>query len=141
MKTSAATSSNRPTLQKLTLHRVSKVLDVQLSNGQTYALSAEYLRVHSPSAEVRGHGKPQLQTGKQLVGITDVKAVGHYGARLCFDDGHDTGLYTWPFLIDLCLQHDTRWQSYLSALESAGASRNPHESAVRWMPTERPPQP
>ncbi|MEJ2682708.1 MAG: DUF971 domain-containing protein [Gammaproteobacteria bacterium] len=119
-------------VEKLTLHRTSKVLHIQLSNAHAYSLSAEYLRVYSPSAEVRGHGKATLQTGKLNVGITDIQPVGHYGVRLYFDDNHNTGLYSWPYLIDLCTHQETRWQRYLTELEDNNASRDPHESTIRW---------
>lgn len=123
-----------PSIEELILHKKSKTLDIVLKNGTKYTLSTEYLRVHSPSAEVKGHGKPNLQTGKQFVGITQLSPVGHYGIRITFDDGHDTGLYTWQYLITLAESEDALWQKYLDALQAAGATRNPDETVVKWMP-------
>ena len=88
----------------------------------------------SPSAEVRGHGKPILQTGKQEVGLTGVETAGRYALKLVFDDGHDSGLYTWAYLYQLATEQETRWQHYLDQLHTAGASRDPHTSAIRLLP-------
>ncbi len=107
------------------LHRRSRTLEVHFDDDRRFDLSAEYLRVHSPSAEVRGHGPGQavLQVGKQDVGITDVTAVGQYAVRLSFDDGHDTGLYSWDLLYDLGSNRERYWQEYLEALGQAGYPR------------------
>ena len=96
-------------------------------------LSCEFLRVHSPSAEVKGHGPGQevLQTGKKEVTITDIKPVGNYALQLVFDDGHDTGLYSWDYLHRLCIEQEERWQNYLARLNEAGASRDPDVQVVR----------
>lgn len=126
--------TSSPSIQDLVLHKKSKTLDIVLDNGTQYTLGAEFLRVHSPSAEVKGHGKPNLQTGKQYVGITNLSPVGHYGVRISFDDGHDTGLYTWQYLITLAETESELWQKYLNALDAAGATRNPDETVVKWMP-------
>ena len=109
------------------LRTQSKKLELTYADGQCYSLSCEYLRVHSPSAEVRGHGSDQevLQTGKQHVGIRAIKPVGNYALQLEFDDDHDTGLYSWDYLHELCLMQDTWWQNYLDRLSAAGASRDP----------------
>ena len=94
---------------------------------ESYRLSFEFLRVHSPSAEVRGHGvgNAVLQTGKQDVIITAVEPAGNYGLKLVFSDGHDSGIYTWPLLKNYCENQELMWSDYLAALESAGASRAP----------------
>lgn len=124
-------SEPRPT--DIVLHQASRVLEVSFDDGQRFALPCEYLRVHSPSAEVQGHGPGQriLQTGKRHVNITAVEPVGHYAVRLVFDDGHDTGLYTWSKLHELGTQQERYWQAYLDALEAAGASRDPAPTARR----------
>ncbi len=109
------------------LHSRSKLLDLEYGDGERYSLSCEYLRVYSPSAEVLGHGPGQevLQTGKMKVGITAINPVGNYALQLVFDDGHDTGLYSWDYLYQLCSEQDSRWQDYVDRLAQAGASRDP----------------
>lgn len=99
----------------------------ELGNSeQCYALSFEFLRVHSPSAEVRGHGQGSevLQYGKKRVTITNIEPVGNYAIKLVFSDGHDSGLYTWPLLQNFCLNQASLWQQYLAKLEEAGKSRD-----------------
>lgn len=100
---------------------------------ERYRLPWEYLRVYSPSAEVRGHHPSQavLQTGKQQVGIRALKPVGHYALQIVFDDGHDSGLYTWDYLYRLCAQREALWQAYLDDLAAAGASRDPETQVLR----------
>jgi DUF971 family protein len=107
------------------LRRQSKRLDVRFSDGHEAELSAEYLRVHSPSAEVKGHaaGEGLLVSGKRDVGIDRVEAVGRYAVRIVFDDGHATGLYTWPILYELSRNQERNWQRYLERLAQAGQSR------------------
>ena len=114
----------KPTAIKL--HKQSKTLEIHYGS-QGYTLPAEYLRVHSPSAEVRGHGPGQetLQQGKRGVAVTRIEPVGHYAARLIFDDGHDSGLYTWKYLFELGSNQDSYWQTYLDRLQAAGYSREP----------------
>ena len=109
------------------LHSRSRQLELKYAGDESYTLSCEYLRVHSPSAEVLGHGRGQevLQTGKMNVGITAINPVGNYALQLVFDDGHDTGLYSWRYLYELCTEQDARWQKYLDRLAEAGASRDP----------------
>ena len=104
-----------PTPTELRLRKQSRVLEVAFSETERYSLPFEYLRVHSPSAEVQGHGPGQetLVLGKQQVLITAVEPVGQYAVRLVFDDGHDTGLYTWKYLRELGAEHATRWTAYL----------------------------
>ena len=107
------------------LHRGSGVLELQYDDGRRFQLSAEYLRVYSPSAEVRGHGPGQavLQVGKERVGISDLEPVGNYALRIHFDDGHNTGLYSWDLLYDLGENHARYWQEYLDSLAEAGYQR------------------
>ena len=107
------------------LHKKSKTLEL-IYGDQHYELTAEYLRVHSPSAEVRGHGVGNgiLQTGKKFVGIESIEPSGRYALKIAFDDGHDSGLYTWAYLHDLAENHDQHWQSYLDQLSAAGQSRD-----------------
>lgn len=107
------------------LHKKTAVLELRYEDGGLYSLPAELLRVYSPSAEVRGHGPGQevLQTGKKHVKITNVEPVGHYGVKLHFDDGHNTGIYTWEYLRELALTQPEKWQVYLQRLKAAGASR------------------
>jgi DUF971 family protein len=109
------------------LHQRSRMLELEYEGGERHSLSCEYLRVYSPSAEVLGHGPGQevLQTGKMNVAITAIKPVGNYALQLVFDDGHDTGLYSWTYLYELCRTRDTRWQEYLARLDKAGAARDP----------------
>jgi DUF971 family protein len=116
-----------PTPTEITLHQKSKTLEIAFDDGARYSLPAEFLRVHSPSAEVRGHGPGQevLQVGKRDVALTGVEPVGSYAIKLVFDDGHDSGLYTWEYLHELGEHQDALWQDYLHRLEQAGASRGP----------------
>jgi DUF971 family protein len=108
------------------LHQQSRKLEIAFDDGQRFALPCEYLRVFSPSAEVRGHGVGQevLQTGKRNVNITALEPVGHYALKLTFDDGHDSGLFSWDYLYELGVQHDANWQDYLNRLAAAGATRD-----------------
>ncbi len=110
------------------LRRKSAILTLTYADGTRYDLSAEFLRVHSPSAEVRGHGKGQavLQVGKRNVGFINVEAVGNYAIKLEFDDGHNSGIFSWDYLHQLCTQYEPMWQTYLQSLQEAGASRDPH---------------
>ena len=115
----------RPT--EIKLHQASRVLEVTFDDGRQYRLPCEYLRVFSPSAEVRGHGPGQevLQVGKREVGIDSVDPVGVYAVKLAFTDGHDTGIYSWDYLYDLGLKQDANMKSYLARLAAAGKSRDP----------------
>lgn len=119
-----ATTSAPPT--QITLQRRSRRLYVEFADGTAGSLTAEYLRVHSPSAEVTGHGAGEgvLVTGKEKVGIDLVEPVGRYAVRLVFDDGHNTGLYTWPVLYELCRDREEKWQRYLDRLAAAGRRRS-----------------
>jgi DUF971 family protein len=111
----------------LVFHNRSRLLEISFDDGKTFKLPYEYLRVYSPSAEVRGHGPGQdtLQTGKRDVAIENVEQVGHYAIRPRFSDGHDTGIYSWDYLHDLGERQSQLWQDYLSRLSAAGASRDP----------------
>jgi DUF971 family protein len=111
--------------QEVKLHKVSATLELVYADGLNFSLPSEYLRVYSPSAEVRGHGQGQelLQIGKRRVKLNTVEPVGHYAVRLRFDDGHDTGIYTWEYLYELGSRQEFLWQDYLNRLESVGASR------------------
>ncbi|NIR60191.1 MAG: DUF971 domain-containing protein [Gammaproteobacteria bacterium] len=113
----------RPT--DIKLHQKSRQLEIAFEDGARFRLPCEYLRVFSPSAEVRGHGPGQevLVTGKENVNITNVEPVGNYAVKLVFDDGHDTGLYAWETLYDLGANHERYWTDYLRRLEQAGYSR------------------
>ena len=112
--------------QTLVAHQQSKVLEIGYADGSNYRLPFEFLRVYSPSAEVRGHGPGQevLQTGKREVAIVNLEPVGHYALKPTFSDGHDSGLYSWEYLHDLCEHQDELWNDYLQRLESAGANRD-----------------
>ncbi len=114
-----------PRPSAITLHQASRVLEIAYADGRTFRLPCEYLRVYSPSAEVRGHGPGQetLQVGKKDVTIDEVEPIGHYAIRPKFSDGHDTGIYSWEYLHDLCVRQDALWQDYLDRLAAAGASR------------------
>jgi DUF971 family protein len=109
------------------LHQTSRILELVFPNGRHFRLPYEFLRVSSPSAEVRGHGPGQetLQTGKRDVTITDVESVGHYALRPTFSDGHSTGIYSWDYLYDLGERQDELWRDYLARLAAAHASRDP----------------
>ena len=108
------------------LHQVSKVLEVTFDDGQQFKMPCEYLRVYSPSAEVRGHGPGQevLQHGKEEVNIKAIEPVGNYAVKLVFDDGHDSGLYAWDYLYELGAKYEQNWADYLQRLNQAGLARN-----------------
>jgi len=118
-------TSPRPT--EIQLHQVSRVLELTFDDGRRFRLPCEYLRVFSPSAEVRGHGPGQevLQAGKRDVGVSAVEPVGVYAVKLVFTDGHDTGIFSWDYLYELGVKQDTNWKSYLARLEGARKSRDP----------------
>ena len=114
-----------PNPTEISLHRKSRVLEVAFDDGSRFNLPCEYLRVCSPSAEVRGHGPGQetLQVGKESVNIVEVEPVGNYAVCLHFDDGHDTGIYSWETLYDLGRNQESQWQDYLRRLAEAGYQR------------------
>ena len=118
-------SSEGPHPTDIKLHRASRVLELVFDDGSRFKLPCEYLRVYSPSAEVRGHGPGQevLQVGKENVNITAIEPVGHYAVKLYFDDGHNTGIYSWDWLYRLGIEQEARWQNYLARLTKAGYQR------------------
>lgn len=103
-----------------------RVLEIQFNNGEKFILPCEYLRVFSPSAEVKGHGQfeGKLISGKKEVNIINIEPIGHYAVKLLFDDGHNTGIYSWETLYDLAIHHEVYWQRYLQRLEAANVSRD-----------------
>jgi DUF971 family protein len=117
--------TNAPKPTEISLHQKSRVLEISYSDGESFELSYEFLRVHSPSAEVQGHGPGQgvLQLAKEDVMITNVEPVGSYAIQPSFDDGHDTGIYSWETLYDMGKNRDRYWQEYLQKLEAAGHQR------------------
>ncbi len=119
--------SNKPIPTQIELHQKSRVLEIAFDDGKHFHLPYEFLRVYSPSAEVRGHGPGQetLQLGKQEVAITNVEAVGTYAMQFLFSDGHNTGIYSWDYIYSLGINQDEMWQHYLLRMEEAGASRKP----------------
>ena len=117
-------------------HKTSKTLELTYAGRQSATVPAELLRVYSPSAEVRGHSDAErvLQTGKRHIGIDRIEAVGNYAIRIVFDDGHDTGIYSWSFLRDLADNEADYWQRYLDELEEKNASRLPTIPVGQWTP-------
>lgn len=120
-----ADSDTTPIPTELKLKKQSRCLEISFANGAAFTLPAEYLRVHSPSAEVKGHspGEGVLVTGKEGVSIERIEPVGRYAVKLVFDDGHDTGLYTWSTLYELGDGYAKKWHRYLERLERAGYQR------------------
>jgi DUF971 family protein len=120
---------------KIKLSKDRKSLELTFPGSQPQVLSAEFLRVHSPSAEVKGHGPGQevLQWGKLHVAISAIERNGNYAIRLSFDDGHDTGIYSWEYLHDLCVNGERHWQAYLDKLQLAGKTRDPNIQVVKFM--------
>jgi len=123
-----------PAPKKIRLDKSEKQLILEYPDGE-FSLPAEYLRVHSPSAEVRGHGigEGTLVSGKMHVGIEKVAAAGRYALQIFFDDGHDSGIYTWDYLRELCDTREQKWQAYLARLQAEGKGRDPDESAVKFI--------
>jgi DUF971 family protein len=121
----------RPT--GIQLHTRSRELELTYAGGDRFHLGCEYLRVYSPSAEVKGHGPGQevLQTGKLNVAITAIRPIGNYALQLVFDDGHDTGLYSWEYLYQLGAEQASRWQDYLARVHKSGAQRDPEVQVVK----------
>jgi DUF971 family protein len=113
-----------PLATEIRLRRASRLLEVSFSDGSRFELPFEYLRVHSPSAEVKGHGAGEevLVLGKEQVGIAAIEPVGQYAVKLVFDDGHDTGLYTWKYLHELGRERPQKWARYLARKAQASAS-------------------
>jgi len=119
-------SESSPNPTELNLHQKSRVLEIAFDDGSRFNLPCEYLRVHSPSAEVRGHGPGQgvLQVGKENVNIVKIEPIGNYAVCLHFDDEHNTGIYAWETLYDLGKHYEAYWAEYLQALKDAGHERN-----------------
>jgi DUF971 family protein len=122
----AGPGKNTPLPTEIKLHQLSRVLEISFADGKRFELPCEFLRVYSPSAEVRGHGPGQetLQTGKKNVEIKAVEPVGNYAVQLAFSDGHNTGIYSWDILYDYGVRRDTMWAQYLERLAQAGGSRD-----------------
>ncbi len=118
-------AGEKPTPTEIKLHQKSRVLEISFSDGSRFELPYEFLRVNSPSAEVRGHGPGQevLQSGKKDVDIVSLEPVGSYAVQPHFSDRHSTGIYSWEYLYDLGTHRQSLWQDYLKRLEAAGARR------------------
>jgi DUF971 family protein len=118
---------NTPIPTEIRLHQKSRILELVFASGERFELSYEFLRVFTPSAEARGHapGQETLQVGKREVAIERIEAVGNYAIKPVFSDGHDSGLYSWDMLFNLCVHRDELWQTYLDRLATEGASRDP----------------
>src|SRR5881296_4256608 len=116
-----------PAPTEIKLHQKSHVLEISFADGKTFKLPCEFLRVYSPSAEVRGHGPGQevLQVGKKDIAIKGIEPVGSYAVTLTFSDGHDTGIYSWDYLYELGANYVALWGRYVKRMEAAGASREP----------------
>ncbi|MBN8441033.1 MAG: DUF971 domain-containing protein [Thauera sp.] len=125
----AGLDQDTPLPTGITLHRKSRILEITFDNGQRFELPFEYLRVYSPSAEVRGHGPGQetLQQGKRDVDIATLEPVGNYAVKPGFSDGHDSGLYSWDYLYLLGVEHERLWREYLERIEREGGTRDPAE--------------
>ena len=121
----------------ITYHKKAKTLELSYPGEVRATVPAELLRVYSPSAEVRGHSESErvLQTGKKHVGISAIESVGNYAIRIVFDDGHDTGIYSWAFLRDLVDNQQDYWRRYLAELNDKNASRLPAIPVGQWTPS------
>jgi DUF971 family protein len=128
----AGLDRNTPVPTEIKVHQKSRVMEIAFSDGARFELPFEFLRVYSPSAEVRGHGPGQevLQTGKRGVEIAAVEPVGAYAIQPTFSDGHATGIYSWDYLYEIGLNRDALWAQYLKRLEAAGASRDVDTTAM-----------
>jgi DUF971 family protein len=122
----AGLSKNSPTPQTLTVHAQSRVLEVSFSDGASFRIPFELMRVYSPSAEVQGHGEGQevLQTGKRMVTLQSLEPVGNYAVQPVFSDGHDTGIFSWDYLYHLGAQEAALWAQYEARLQAAGRERD-----------------
>ena len=132
----AGIDSTTPVPTEIKLHQTSRAMELSFADGTSFRLPYEFLRVYSPSADVRGHGPGQetLQVGKRDVTIAELEPVGHYAVRPKFSDGHDTGIYSWDYLYDLGMRQGELWQRYLARLAAAGASRDPDPHAPAAAP-------
>ena len=131
------THTPRPT--EIKLHQKSRALEIEFADGKTFMLPCEFLRVYSPSAEVRGHGPGQevLQMGKRTIEITAIEPVGTYAIQPQFSDGHNTGIYSWDLLYDYGLHQEKMWMHYLERLDKAGASREPGPAPFEQRPKSK----
>jgi DUF971 family protein len=129
-----------PTPTNLTIRQQSKVLEIAFDDDTSFAIPFELLRVYSPSAEVKGHGPGQevLQVGKRDVGIRGVEPVGNYGIKPLFDDGHDTGIYTWDYLYKLGSEETALWADYRARLEAAGFAGDSGRAPGTELPGAKP---
>ncbi len=125
--------TEKPVPTQIELHQKSRVLDIAFSDGKHFSLPYEFLRVYSPSAEVRGHGPGQetLQVGKKDVEVTAAEPVGTYAMQITFSDGHDTGLYSWEYLHSMGIKQQSMWDDYLNKMEAAGAKREPAPNILK----------
>jgi len=125
----AATSNTAPQPTEITLHAKSRVLEIAFDDGNVFRLPFEFLRVFSPSAEVKGHGPGQetLQVGKRNVTITQLDPIGYYAVQPTFSDGHTSGIFSWPYLYELGSTQQRLWDEYLARLQAAGGSRDPDD--------------
>jgi DUF971 family protein len=135
----AGLDKNIPRPTEIKLHQKSSILEISFSDGKTFQFPCEFLRVYSPSAEVRGHGPGQevLQVGKKNVGIKHIEPVGTYAIQPTFSDGHDTGIYSWDLLYDYGLHQEEMWRRYVKRMEEACASREPVEGAFEQRPKSK----
>ncbi|MDA8381975.1 MAG: DUF971 domain-containing protein [Betaproteobacteria bacterium] len=135
----AGLDKNTPYPTEIKLHQQSRQLEMAFSDGAKFLLPCEFLRVYSPSAEVRGHGPGEevLQVGKKDVGITQIDPVGNYAVQLTFSDGHDSGLYSWDYLYELGANQEALWARYLDRLKAAGASREPGPNPFQARPLSK----
>jgi len=135
----AGLDKNTPLPTTIELHQKSRVLEIVFADGKHFKLPCEFLRVYSPSAEVRGHGPGQevLQIGKKDVEITHLEPVGSYAVQPVFSDGHDTGIYSWDYLYSLGMNQEELWGQYLRRLKEAGASREPMPGAFPERPKSK----
>lgn len=122
----AGLNKDTPTPQDITVHGASRLLEIGFSDGQTFRIPFELMRVYSPSAEVQGHGPGQetLQTGKREVGIVALESVGNYAVQPTFSDGHDSGIFSWDYLYFLGSQQEALWKEYNERLQKAGLDRD-----------------
>jgi len=129
----AGLNKDVPNPTEIKLHQKSRILEISFADGKTFRFPCEFLRVYSPSAEVRGHGPGQevLQVGKKNVEIKQIEPVGTYAIQPTFSDGHATGIYSWDLLYGYGLQQEEMWRRYLKRMEEASASREPVEGAAQ----------
>jgi DUF971 family protein len=132
-------NKDTPNPTEIKLHQASRKMEIAFDDGSRFELPYEYLRVYSPSAEVRGHGQGQekLQVGKKNVAIDHIEPVGNYAVCLFFSDQHNTGIYSWDYLYDLGAHYDVFWQEYLKRMEAAGASREPASAQYEQRPKSK----